>query len=193
MKNKMLPFAAISLSFIRVDVLWGQGANRIRLVFDQAHGERPPPGQFADIVKKLGLKIHASAEPITPNVLEGARILGLRGPSTEFTATETDAIVAFVKGGGSLLLVLDEERRQSLEKTGVNNVMSPFGMRLTPDTEYLHDNGGVAKAGEINKADREVPFSGGRAVEGGKAFVFQLDKAGKPSLPFGACSSRGCR
>jgi hypothetical protein len=51
----------------------------------------------------------------------------------------------------------------------------------------------VAKAGEINKADREVPFSGGRAVEGGKAFVFQLDKAGKPSLPFGACSSRGCR
>ncbi len=111
--------------------------------------------------------------PVTAAALEGARILYLRAPSKEFTATETEAIVAFVKGGGSLLLVLDEERRQSLEKTGVNNLISPFGMRLTPDTEYLHNNGGVAKAGEINKADREVPFSGGRAVESGTAFAFQ--------------------
>jgi hypothetical protein len=31
MKNKMLLFAAISLCFIRVDLLWGQGANRVRL------------------------------------------------------------------------------------------------------------------------------------------------------------------
>jgi hypothetical protein len=73
-----------------------------------------------------------------------------------------------------------------LEKTAVNNLLGPFGMKLTPDTEYLHNNGAVAKAGEINKADREVPFSGGRAVEGGTPFAFQLDKAGKPSHPFGA-------
>ncbi len=44
----------------------------------------------------------------------------------------------------------------------------------------------ASTAGEINKADREVPFSGGRAVEGGTAFTFQLDKAGEPSHPFGA-------
>jgi hypothetical protein len=43
-----------------------------------------------------------------------------------------------------------------------------------------------AKVGEINKADREVPFTGGRAVDGGPAFAFQLDKEGKPSQPFGA-------
>jgi hypothetical protein len=91
-----------------------------------------------------------------------------------------------VKSGGSLLLVLDEERRQSLQKTGVNNLISPFDMSLTFDTEYLHNNGAVAKAGEINKADRQVPFSGGRAVEGGTAFAFQLDKEGKPWHPFGA-------
>jgi hypothetical protein len=29
-------------------------------------------------------------------------------------------------------------------------------MRLTPDTEYLHNTGGVAKAGEFSNADREV-------------------------------------
>jgi hypothetical protein len=186
MKNRMLLFAAMSLCAIRVDLLWGQGANRVRLVFDQAHGEQPPPGQLDAVAKRLGLEIQISAGTITAAALEGARILYLRAPSKEFTATETEAIVAFVKGGGSLLLVLDEERRQSLEKTGVNNLISPFGMRLTPDTEYLHNTGGVAKAGEINKADREVPFSGGRAVDGGTAFAFQLDKEGKPSQPFGA-------
>jgi hypothetical protein len=186
MKNKMLLVAAIGLCFMRADLLWAQGASRVRLVFDQAHGEQPPPSQLDPVAKKLGLETQTSAGPITAAALEGARILYLRAPSNEFTAAETAAIVAFVKGGGSLLLVLDEERRQSLDKTGVNNLISPFGMKLTPDTEYLHNNGAVAKAGEINKADREVPFSGGRAVEGGTAFAYQLDKEGKPGHPFGA-------
>jgi hypothetical protein len=186
MRNRMLLFAAIGLCFIRVDLLWGQGETRARLVFDQAHGEQPPPSQLDPIARKLGLEIQTSAIPITDAALKGARILYLRAPSNEFTAAETAAVVAFVKGGGSLLLVLDEERRQSLEKTGVNNLISPFGMRLTPDTEYLHNNGAVAKAGEINKADREVPFSGGRTVEGGTAFAYQLDKESNPWHPFGA-------
>jgi hypothetical protein len=186
MKRKMLLCATIGLCLIRVDFVWAQAAGPVRLLFDQAHGEQPPPGQLSAIAKKFGMEIQTSAEPINAKVLDGSRILYLRAPSKEFTATETEAIVAFVKGGGSLLLVLDEERRQSLEKTGVNNLISPFGMRLTPDTEYLHNTGAVAKAGEINKADREVPFSGGRAVEGGTAFAFQLDKEGKPSQPFGA-------
>jgi hypothetical protein len=138
------------------------------------------------IAKKLGLEIRTSTESLTAATLAGARILYLRAPSKEFTASETDAIVAFVRSGGALLLVLDEERRQSLEKTRANSLLSPFGMRLTLDTKYVHNAGAVAKAGEINKADREVPFSGGRAVEGGTPFAFQLDSGGKPAQPFGA-------
>ena len=186
MQNKMLLLATIGLCFIPCDLLQGQTTTRVRLVFDQAHGEQPPPPQLDAITRKLRLEIRTSADTITAKVLEGARILYLRAPSAEFTAAETEAIVAFVKGGGSLLLVLDEERRQSLDKTGVNNLVRPFGMRLTLDTEYLHNTGAIAKAGEINKADREVPFSGGRAVEGGTAFAFQLDKDGRPAQPFGA-------
>ena len=170
----------------RINPLRGQKADTVLLLFDQAHGEQPPPGPMDAIAKKLGLEIQTSAQPINTESLKGVRILYLRAPSKEFTSAETEAIVAFVKGGGSLLLVLDEERRQSLEKTGVNNLITPFGMRLTPDTEYLHNCGGIAKAGEINKADRELPFSGGRAVEGGTAFAFQLDKNGAPAQPFGA-------
>lgn len=186
MKSKVLMVAAIGFCLTRVELPWAQPPNRVRLVFDQAHGEGPPPAQMHAIAKKLGLEVHISAAPITATALEGARILYLRAPSQEFTPAETEAIVKFVEGGGSLLLVLDEERRQSLEKTRVNSLISPFGMKLTLDTEYLHNNGAIAKAGEVNKADREVPFSGGRAVEGGTPFAFQLDKDGKPWHPFAA-------
>lgn len=186
MTPRIFLLAAIALCLLRVEPVLAQGANLPRLVFDQAHGEQPPPAPLQSLAGKLGMQIQTSAEPITPKVLEGARILYLRAPSAPFTAGEVDAVVAFVKAGGRLLLVLDEERRQSLEKTGVNNLISPFGLRLTPDTAYLHNNGAVAPAGEINKAERQVPFSGGRAVEGGTAFAFQLDKDGKPSHPFGA-------
>jgi hypothetical protein len=145
MKSRMLLFAAaIVPCLVRVDPLSGQGTARIRLVFDQAHGEQAPPAQLYTIANRFGLDVQTSAETITARVLEGARILYLRAPSKEFTVDETEAIVAFVKGGGSLLLILDEERRQSLAKTGVNNLISPFGMRLTPDTEYRHNTGAIA-------------------------------------------------
>ncbi|HKQ76062.1 MAG TPA: hypothetical protein VJ810_20375 [Blastocatellia bacterium] len=170
----------------RLDLLRGQRTAPFRLIYDQAHGEQPPPGQMDALVKKLGLEMQTSDRPLNAEALKGVHLLYLRAPSQEFAAVEMEAIVAFVKGGGSLLLVLDEERRQSLEKTGVNKLINPFGLRLTPDTEYLHNCGGIAKTGEINQADRELPFSGGRAIEGGTAFAFQLDKEGKPAQPFGA-------
>ena len=191
MAKRMLLLVAACLTFIQAAPGWGQAQKPGRLVFDQSHGEQPPPPQLGPIAGKLGLEIQTSPGPIAPAALEGARILYIRAPSAEFTDAEAAAIVAFVKGGGSLLVVLDEERRQSLEKTRVNSFISPFGLKLTPDTEYLHNNGAVAKAGEINKADRQVPFSGGRAVEGGTPFAYQLDKDGKPWHPFAAYTRLG--
>ena len=96
MKNRMLLFAVLSLCSIRFDLVSGQAANR--LVFDQAHGEQPPPPQMEAVAKKLGLEIQTSTVPITAEALKGARILYLRAPSGEFTPAESEAIVAFVKG-----------------------------------------------------------------------------------------------
>jgi hypothetical protein len=186
MIRRIVLLAACGLCFVQADRVLAQDKSRVRLVFDQAHGEQPPPAQLEPIAKQLGLEVQTSTGPITAAALEGARVLYLRAPSKEFTPGEAEAIVAFVKAGGSLLLVLDEERRQSLATTRVNDVIAPFGLKLTMDTEYLHNNGAVAKAGQINKEDREVPFSGGRAVEGGTPFAYQLDKDGKPWHPFGA-------
>ncbi|MBM4037558.1 MAG: hypothetical protein FJ290_03505 [Planctomycetes bacterium] len=160
-----------------------------RLLYDQAHGGFGGgniPGPLAGIAKKIGMEIVPSQQEITADALKDTAVLCLRMPDKAFSAAEKEAIVAFVKKGGSMLLVLDEEQRQSLAKTGVDDLITPFGMKLTPDTPYVHNCGGLAKAGEINKADREIPYSGGRAVEGGTAFAWQLDKDGNPPQPFAA-------
>jgi hypothetical protein len=62
-------------------------------------------------------------------------------------------------------------------------------MKLTPDLPYLHNCGGIATAGEINRAEREIPYSGGRAVEGGTPFAFVLDKEGKRAQAFAASTT----
>ena len=186
MTRKMVVFIAIGLWLALVAALKGQSRSSIRLIFDQGHGELPPPRQMNAVANRLGLEIRTSSGPITAKTLDGTHVLELRAPSQEFTTAEAEAIVQFVNSGGSLLLVLDEEKRQSLEKTRANDIIAPFGMRLTSDTEYLPNTGAIAKAGEINRADRELPYDGGRAVEGGTAFAFQLDKDGKPAQPYAA-------
>jgi hypothetical protein len=139
-----------------------------------------------EMAKRMDVEMVVVEEPITAPALRGFRLLYLRAPSKTFTAAEKNAIIGFVKKGGSLLLVLDEEKRQSLEITGVNDLIAPFGMRLTADTPYVPNPGAIALAGEINRANREIPYDGGRAVEGGVPFSFQLDKEGKPAQPHGA-------
>jgi hypothetical protein len=164
-----------------------------RIYSDHAHGEVPLPGPYTALAAKIGAEFVAHDTPITADGLKGHRLLMLRAPNKEITADERDAIVAFVKGGGSLLLVLDEERRQPLATVRANEVIAPFGLKLTEDTPYLHNTGGIARKSDINAADRELPYSGGRAVEGGQAFAWQLDRDGKPAQPFAASTTVGAR
>jgi hypothetical protein len=169
------------------------GGARPRIYSDHAHGQMPLPPPYAALATKLGVEIVAHQTPITPEALRGYRMVMLRAPLQEITADERAAIVGFVKRGGSLLLVVDEERRTPLGTIRVNELIAPFGLTLTADTPYLHNTGAIAKKGEINAADRELPYSGGRAVDGGTPFGWQLDKDGKPAQPFAARTTVGAR
>jgi hypothetical protein len=182
------PAVTIAVLLFAVTASAQQGG-RPRILFDRAHGQGPLPPPTSATVDKLGAAVETSSAPLTAATLAGVRVLYLRAPSTTFTTEERAAIVAFVRGGGSLLLVMDEERRQPLAQVGANDLIEPFGLRLTGDTPYLHNTGALAKAGVINAADREVPYSGGRAVEGGAAFAFQLGEDGKPAQPFAASAT----
>jgi len=162
-----------------------------RIYADQAHGQAPYVDAYKPLATKIGAEIVGASGPITADSLRGYRLVIVRVPGLEYTADERAAIVDFVRKGGSLLLAFDEERRAPLAKTGVNEIIAPLGMKLTDDTEYLHNNGAIAKKGVIHAADRELPFSGGRAVEGGTPFAWQLDKDGKPGQVFAASATIG--
>jgi hypothetical protein len=176
----ILPFA------IAVAIGQQQPKAASRLYFDRFHGEFSPPDPLVALARKLSLELVNVEVPISGATLQAGDVLYLRAPSIAFSKVEKEAIVTFIKDGGSLLLVLDEEKRQSLATTGVNDFLGPFGIRLTPDTPYIPNPGAIAKAGEINRFNRELPYDGGRSVEGGTPFAFQLDKDGKPAQPYAA-------
>jgi hypothetical protein len=155
------------------------------LVFDRAHGQPEIFERMVMAIEKYA-ELRRVTDPLTKATLAGARLLYVRGPSRPFTDDEKKAVVKFLRKGGSLLLVVDEQRRNDVAETGVNDLIEPFGLKLTDDTEYLHNCGGIAKAGEIHAADREIPYSGGRAVEGGTPFAYRLDADGKPAEAFAA-------
>jgi hypothetical protein len=166
-------------------------AGENRLVFDLAHGVPSVATQMDGLSKTVGFEIQPVREPLTSDTLRGARLLYLRTPTQPYQAEEKKAIVDFVREGGSLLVVLDEERRTALAASGINEILEPLGFELTADTEYLHNTGAIAKAGPINPTDRELPFSGGRAVKGGTAFAWQLDREGNPAQPFASYAQLG--
>lgn len=154
-----------------------------KVLYPQGHGE-PTIDSLKRIANRSSLFFNASREPVSSESLVAIDILFIRVPKTQITKPEVDAIVAFVRGGGSLLLVMDEERRSSLMSTGVNEIIRPFGLAFTDDIEYLHNCGAICKAGDIHSSDREVPFSGGRGVTGGSVFGYQLDEDGNTTAAF---------
>lgn len=166
-------------------------AGESRLVYDMGHGQTSVLKPMEGLAKTLGFEIQPVAGPLTSDALRGARMVYLRAPTKPYLEEEKKAVLEFVHAGGSLLVVLDEERRTELATTGINDILRPLGFELTADSEYLHNAGAIAKAGAINAADRELPYSGGRGVQGGTAFAWQLDREGKPAQPFASYAQKG--
>lgn len=123
---------------------------------------------------------------ISATALIGTRLLVLGPQDRTFTEEEQQTVIGFVERGGSLLAVIDEEVRTPLLPKGMNDILRHFGLEFTVDTSYLHNCGARALAGEINACDRDIPYSGGRAVKGGTAFAWRLDENGNLAEPYGA-------
>jgi hypothetical protein len=178
-------FAGLKITPKRADVLSLSGNSKV-VYFDMAHGEAPPPPQMMELGKRVGYDLKPNSGSITAEMLAGSQLIYLRAPNKALQSSERQAIISFVKTGGSLLVVLDEEKRQRLTVVGVNDVIEPFGLKLSGDTPHIVNTGAIAKAGEINKADREIPYDGGREVFGGTPFAYQLDRKGNPAQPYAA-------
>lgn len=151
--------------------------------YDLAHGEQPL-AKLREFCNRIGYSLRTSTEQISLRTLRDTKLLYLRAPTLRFLPSEKEAIAGFVEQGGSMLLVMDESRRTSVEKTEVNELLQHFGIKIGDDTEYVHNCGAIAKTGPIHQRDLELPFNGGRVVEGGTLFGFQLNKQGQPSHAF---------
>ena len=158
-------FEGLKITPKRADALSSSDiASSKTIYFDMAHGEAPWPPPMEELGKRVGYKLEPGRRPITAEAVAGSQLIYLRAPNKTFQDSEKQAIISFVKAGGSLLLVLDEEERQKLAVVGANDMIEPFGLKLSGDTPRIVNTGAMAKAGEINKADREIPYDGGRQV-----------------------------
>jgi hypothetical protein len=150
---------------------------------DAAGKESPRLVGYRAIADKHGADLAVTKEPLTAATLKGIDVLALMLPQIPFDEAAIGAVTDFVRGGGALLVITDEERRAKvkLAEMRLNDLIGPFGLKFTGDTPDPHNCGALAPAGPINPVAREIPFSSGRAVEGGTGFSFTLDPAGQPT------------
>jgi len=157
-------------------------ASHGQLMFRNASGQPTPLHErYAALIKGLDADFEVTTDKPTRERLAGYRTVVLLGPLTRPDDETVGTLVGFVQNGGSLLIGLDEERRQRLEPSRLNEIVRPFGLSFTDDTPYIHNRGALAVGGRINQITREIPYSGGRAVAGGTPFSFVIHPDGTPS------------
>jgi hypothetical protein len=109
-----------------------------------AEGEQRylPDGSYRDVLQQLrsefDVRIHA--EPLTAKTLSGVELVLIANPSDKavgtqppphhFSAKDIDALTSFVKNGGGLI-VLGNQENHNLEIEDTNRLLSRFGIQFT--------------------------------------------------------------
>jgi hypothetical protein len=135
--------------------------NRIKYMTDQ----------FLKTASSVNAKLLYLKSEIKPESLSDCNLLFIHIPSSEYSANEVRAIVEYLKNGGSLFLVMDEDYWSTLKDANVNDIIKPFDIQFSnqsPDTVL----GGVTKAGLITEKSLKITYSGGRIINGGSPFCF---------------------
>lgn len=162
-------FNTILLVGLPMMLITNANAQERKFLFDTGHGQNPKIAHAyqALLPKDFNIALQTDSLRISSEKLKSIHALVLFSPTRSFSASEKEDILSYLKSGGSLLLIFDEEKRMSLENVGVNDLLIPFGMKLTGDIPVPHNCGAIAEQSVVCAARRELPFSGGRAVTGG--------------------------
>jgi hypothetical protein len=157
------------------------------IYFDCAHGNSSAyrnDAAYSAIAKKHGAQAVFSLSTLNEQALAEASVAVLTFiPPVQQPLTKEELAVLrkFIKKGGSVLVIADEEQaaKVKLEKMRLNELLMPFDLKLTDDTPFIPNRGALAPASDIFSATHEIPYSGGRAVEGGLPLAFVLDESGQ--------------
>ena len=156
-----------------------------KLMFDLAHGQfqdtfiEPSyydyviPG-YKEILDRNGIEYVANEKEITAESLKGIDVLLMLSPLSRKTQIpikegEKQAIIQYIKNGGSVIMMVDEEsHRVILDDYGANDITKVFGIEIGYDVEGVPGNcGAISFENEIFGGRREVPYSGARKLKGG--------------------------
>ncbi|HSR16976.1 MAG TPA: hypothetical protein VLM39_02695, partial [Ignavibacteriaceae bacterium] len=128
-------------------------------------------GEFLKTASSVNAELLYLREEIKPESLSDCDLLFIHIPSSKYIANEVKAIVEYIKNGGSLFLVMDEDYWSTLENANINDFIKPFDIQFgnqSPDTTL----GGITKAGLITEKALKITYYGGRIVNGGNPFCF---------------------
>jgi hypothetical protein len=154
------------LLFISVTQTVGQ--NKRTLLFDAYHGENARNAErLFTLIEEPDIQCKVDTVEISDKTLQNLSGIIIFSPTKPFGDAEKATIINFLKNGGSMILIMDEEKRTPLN--GINDIIQPFGLELTETIPYLHNCGAIAEKSIVCKEKREIPYSGGRAVKGGLA------------------------
>lgn len=175
-----------------------QAPAKHRILIDIAHGQRfwgdpateKDPNkiervkylnnEFSKTCKLVNAEFTYQKDEFKPADLKTCDLLFIPGPSAKFSQDEVNAITKFVSGGGSLLLVMDEDYWATLEQVNVNDIIRPFDIQYGPNNPDTL-SGGYTKAGEITPKPLKVTVHGARTVKGGTPFCV----SNQSETPFG--------
>jgi hypothetical protein len=127
--------------------------------------------QFVKTASSVNAELYYLKSVIKPEDLSNCNLLYIHLPSSKHTPGEINAITQYLKKGGSLFLVMDEDYCSTLEDADVNDILKPFGIQFgkeSPDSAV----GGYTKAGLVTEKSLKITYEKGRIIGGGKPFCF---------------------
>ncbi len=140
--------------------------------------------QISKTASSVNAELFYLKDEIKPKDLSGCDLLFIHIPSKQYTPNEVKAITEYLKNGGSLFLVMDEDYWSTLNDANVNDIIKPFDIQFgkqSTDTTL----GGITKAGLITEKPLKITYYYGRIINGGTPFCF--NKNGE--YPFGVFKS----
>ena len=141
-------------------------------------------GQLSKTASSVNAELFYLKDEIKPKDLSDCDLLFIHIPSKKYAPDEIKAITEYLKTGGSLFLVMDEDYWSTLKDANVNDIIKTFGIQFgeqSPDTTL----GGITKAGPVTAKPLKITYYYGRIINGGTPFCF--NKNGK--YPFGVYKS----
>jgi hypothetical protein len=128
---------------------------------------------YQEMAQELGAQLVLNEEAeITSKLLKKVDVLVMLSPLSnqlqkDLTEVEKQALINYVKKGGSLIFFVDDNHRVDLTRYGANDVTRAFGIEFGADVPLPGNVGAVSFKNEIFKERYEIPYSGACLMTGG--------------------------